>query len=159
SPCGPTPVGVAARKLCPSSLERRTKTVRPIVEEASQIVPSSPTARFGATEAEAGSIGAAAPKARPPVGRNGAAAWAAAPFSRRTRAAAAAARSDPMLCHKLPGRVSAYPVHEQAVEAVGELVRVRPGAQPRVRPVRGRERKERRGRVVEVGAELTELTS
>ena len=45
------------------------------------------------------------------------------------------------------------------VEAVGELVRVGAGVKPRVGPVRGREREQRRRRVVEVGAELAELAS
>src|SRR5207244_6847896 len=97
SPCGPTPVGAAARKLRPSSLDRRTNSVRPRVEEESQIVPSSPSARFGCTEVPAGSTGAAGPKTRPPVGRNGGdAPPAPATAARKRTARKAAARSDPI---------------------------------------------------------------
>ncbi len=54
-------------------------------------------------------------------------------------------------------RVAAHAVDQQRVEAVRELVRVAPRLQPRVRPVRRREREQRGGRVVEVGAQLTQL--
>src|ERR687887_2087177 len=104
SPCGPTPVGAAARKLRPSSLERRTKTVRPIVDEESQIVPSPPRARFGCTEVPPGSTGAAGPKSRPPVGRKGgSAAPALPPATRREAARKAAARRDPIAAQSYRG--------------------------------------------------------
>src|SRR5215210_3210477 len=56
-------------------------------------------------------------------------------------------------------RVTAHAVHERVVEAVGQLVRVAPWSQPRIGPVRRREREQRRSRIVEVAAQLAELTA
>ena len=51
------------------------------------------------------------------------------------------------------------PSSELGGEAVGELVRVRAGAEPCVGPVGGREREESGGAVVEVGAQLADLSA
>src|SRR3954469_5845580 len=66
----------------------------------------------------------------------------------------ASARSD----HLSRRRVTAHAVQQRFVEPVGKRVRVGLRRDPRVRPVRRRERQQRRGAVVEVGAELAELT-
>ena len=97
SPCEPTPVGETARKLRPSSAERRTKAVRPRAAEESHIAPSPPSARVGWTDVPAGSTGAAGLNASPPVGRKGGAAPTAPPTATtRNAATATAARSDPI---------------------------------------------------------------
>src|SRR3954467_7327408 len=54
-------------------------------------------------------------------------------------------------------RVSAHAVDQQRVEAIGQLVGVASGPKPGVRPVGSREREQRCGGVVEIGAELAEL--
>src|SRR4029078_4492347 len=59
----------------------------------------------------------------------------------------------------LPGGVAAHTVEQERREAVGELVRFAAGTQPGIRPVRGREREQRRGRVVEIRAQLAELAA
>src|SRR5205814_6727950 len=58
----------------------------------------------------------------------------------------------------LAGRgVAAHAVEQERGEAVRELVRLRAGPEPGVGPVRGGEREQRRGRVVEIGPQLAEL--
>src|SRR3712207_92679 len=59
----------------------------------------------------------------------------------------------------LARRVAAHAVEQHGEEAVGEVVGVATRLQPRVRPVRGRERKERRGRLVEIGAQRAEVAA
>src|SRR5690348_5780516 len=60
----------------------------------------------------------------------------------------------------LPRRgVTAHAVEQRLVEAVGELLRVRVRTDPRVRPVRGRQRQQRGRRVLQVGAQPAELAS
>src|SRR5438093_7840453 len=54
-------------------------------------------------------------------------------------------------------RIAAHPVDEQREEAVGELVRVPAGLEPRVCPVRGREQDEGGDVLVQVGTELRQL--
>src|SRR5919197_6243743 len=56
-------------------------------------------------------------------------------------------------------RVAADPVQENLVEAVRELLGVASRLEPRVGPVRRREREQRGGRVVEVAAQLAELAA
>src|SRR3954447_15374195 len=56
-------------------------------------------------------------------------------------------------------RVAAHAVDEERVEAVGELDRVASRAQPRIRPVGGREEQQRGARVVQVRAQLAELSA
>src|SRR5579872_2912003 len=58
-----------------------------------------------------------------------------------------------------PRGVAAHAVEQQRGEAVGELVRLRAGADPGGRPVRGGEHEERGRAVVEVGAELAVLAA
>src|SRR5262249_47365621 len=53
--------------------------------------------------------------------------------------------------------VSAHAVDEQSVEAVGQFVGGAASLKPRVGPVCSREEEQRRDRLVEVGAKLTEL--
>src|SRR6266542_5700977 len=54
-------------------------------------------------------------------------------------------------------RVSAHPVDEQLVEAVGKLVGVTARLEPCVGPVRRGEREQGGRRIVEVGAQLAEI--
>src|SRR6478609_6933774 len=56
-------------------------------------------------------------------------------------------------------RVAAHPVDEQREEAVGDLVRVATGLEPGVCPVRRRQQEQRRGSLVQIGAELAELAA
>src|SRR3989440_5560858 len=55
--------------------------------------------------------------------------------------------------------VAAHAVEQELVEAIRESVGVRIAPQPRVRPVRSREREQGRGRVVEIGSQSAELAS
>ena len=58
-----------------------------------------------------------------------------------------------------PGGVPAHAVDEECGEPVGELICLRTGSQPRIRPVRRGEREERGCRVIEIGTQLAELAA
>src|SRR5438876_5694305 len=55
--------------------------------------------------------------------------------------------------------IAAHPVEQEVVEAVGQLIGIALGPQPGVRPVRGGERKQRRGAIVEIRTQRTELAA
>ena len=56
-----------------------------------------------------------------------------------------------------PGRVPADPVDEDRQEAIGQVIRVAPGLEPGVRPVRRGEKEQRRRTGIEVGAKIARL--